>query len=127
VTVTYTIMGPKGDSFLAMSAGESLDSADKGTAKAMSVALRVLLLQGGMVPTENRDPDADRHERGEAEVRSAISYREEILDEQTSKGRLRQIYNELGRSGQREALVLDADGQEVGIGELITNVGRNRQ
>lgn len=126
VIVTYTIYGPKGDSITAMSAGESLDSADKGTAKAMSVALRVLLLQGGMVPTENRDPDADRHERGEAEVRSAASYREEILDPGTSRGRLRQIYNELGRTRQRDAMVLDAAGEEVAIGELITKLGHER-
>jgi len=127
VTVTYTIIGPKGDNFLAMSAGESLDSADKGTAKAMSVALRVLLLQGGMVPTESRDPDADRHERGEAEIRSATSYREEILDPNTSRGRLRQIYNELGRTHQRDAIVTDTDGQEIGIGDLITKLGRDRE
>lgn len=126
VTVTYTIYGPKGDSITAMSAGESLDSADKGTAKAMSVALRVLLLQGGMVPTENRDPDADRHERGEAEVRTAESYLAEAKADETSKSRMLTIYNEVKRHGMLDAMVTNAEGEPTELGPYIVELGRAR-
>ncbi|MFC5144237.1 ERF family protein [Streptomyces aureoversilis] len=97
VRVSWLIIGPKGDTITAQSQGEALDSADKGTAKAQSVALRVLLLTGGLTPTHDKDPDSSYIERGnEAPARSAESYRDEILDMKTSPGRLKQISYELG-------------------------------
>ncbi|MGW1939008.1 ERF family protein [Streptomyces goshikiensis] len=97
VTVSWLVMGPMGDRLpLLQSCGEALDSADKGTAKAQSVALRVLLLTGGLTPTHDKDPDSSYIERGnEAPARSANSYRDEILDKKTSQGRLQQISYEL--------------------------------
>lgn len=95
VIVTWTIYGPRGDSFTAKSAGEALDSADKGTAKAQSVALRVLLLTAGMVPTGDPDPDSVHIDRGEAQVRSAEEYRDDILNPNTSPQRLSTIRDEL--------------------------------
>jgi hypothetical protein len=126
VEVVYTIMGPKGDSFTGMGAGESLDSADKGTAKAMSVALRVFLLQAGMVPTESRDPDADRHERGEAEVRTPESYIAEAKAPETSKQRLLVIYNEMKRHGLLDAQVMGNDDEPVQAGPFIIEIGKSR-
>lgn len=99
VTVSWMVMGPKGDTLpvLLKTRGEALDSADKGTAKAQSVALRVLLLTGGLTPTHDKDPDSSYVERGnEAPARSAESYRDEILNKKTSAGRLQQISYELG-------------------------------
>lgn len=96
VTVTWHIIGPKGDVLVTQTAGEALDTSDKSTTKAQTVALRNLLLNGGLIPTGERDPDADRIERGiEAPARSAESYRDEILDKKTSPGRLQQIGYEL--------------------------------
>ncbi|MEU0207405.1 ERF family protein [Streptomyces canus] len=98
VTVSWMVMGPKGDTLpvLLKTRGEALDSADKGTAKAQSVALRVLLLTGGLTPTHDKDPDASYVERGnDAPARSADSYRDEILDKKTTPGRLQQISYEL--------------------------------
>lgn len=46
--------------------GEGFDSSDKGTAKAMSVALRIALLQALNLPTDDPDPDEVRIERGHA-------------------------------------------------------------
>lgn len=42
--------------------GEGMDSGDKSTAKAMSVAMRTMLLQVFAIPTEDRDPDHDVYE-----------------------------------------------------------------
>ncbi|WP_411084815.1 ERF family protein, partial [Streptomyces sp. cmx-18-6] len=93
VRVSWLIVGPKGDTLPPLQTqGEALDSADKGTAKAQSVALRVLLLTGGLTPTHDKDPDASHVERGnEAPARSAESYRDEILDKKTSAARIQQI------------------------------------
>ena len=45
---------------------ESIDSGDKGTAKAMSVAYRIAILQTLTLPTGDRDPDAgEEHEERE--------------------------------------------------------------
>lgn len=127
VIVTYEITGPRGDSLTCVSVGEALDTGDKATAKAMSVALRTLLLQAGMVPTEMpRDPDQHVYERGEAAVRSAASYRDEVLDPGTSAGRLRQIRSELRTHNQLADLVTDADGAEVAVAALIDRLGRER-
>lgn len=63
VLVTYRVTGPAGDSFEGMAPGESLDSGDKATAKAMSVAYRTFLLQALTIPTDEPDPDSQTYER----------------------------------------------------------------
>jgi hypothetical protein len=49
-------------------AAEAMDTSDKATAKAMSVALRTYLLQTLMLPTDEKDPDEDYFERQTATV-----------------------------------------------------------
>lgn len=44
-----------------------MDSGDKATAKAMSVAFRTALLQALCLPTDEIDPDAESYERSSAE------------------------------------------------------------
>lgn len=66
VKVTYTFVGPEGDSIKATVVGEAMDSGDKATAKAMSVAFRTALLQSLCLPTDDIDPDAQSYERSEA-------------------------------------------------------------
>jgi hypothetical protein len=63
LTIEWEITGPAGDSFLAETVGEAADAGDKAVSKAHSVAYRTLLLQALCVPTGDRDPDADAHER----------------------------------------------------------------
>lgn len=71
VKATYRLYGPMGDYVEVTSPGESLDTGDKGTAKAMSVAFRILLLQMFAVPTGDADPDSQVYQRGEHEQRPA--------------------------------------------------------
>ncbi len=66
VTVRYTIHGPAGDTLEGVVVGESMDSGDKGTAKAFSVAYRTFLLQALTIPTHQPDPDEQTYERSEA-------------------------------------------------------------
>jgi hypothetical protein len=67
VEVTYTVRGPAGDSFTGSVPGESMDSGDKGAAKAMSVAYRTFLLQALTIPTDEPDPDSTSVERAPKE------------------------------------------------------------
>ena len=127
VVVTYRIYGPTGDSFTAMSAGESIDTSDKAVPKALAVALRTLLYHMGLVPTGDPDPDAVTIERGEAQIRSAASYRDEALDPNTSKTRLRQIYNELRAQNRLSEVVINEVGDEETIGNLVARIGKERQ
>lgn len=57
VMVSYTVIGPDGDTFEGSAPGESADSSDKATSKAMSVAYRTFLLQSLCLPTDEPDPD----------------------------------------------------------------------
>ena len=61
--VTYRVYGPAGDYFDGMAPGESADTGDKGTPKAMSVAYRTFLLQALTIPTDEPDPDLSTYER----------------------------------------------------------------
>ena len=63
VKVTYRFAGPAGDHFDATVPGEAMDSGDKATAKAMSVAYRIALLQTLNLPTGDPDPDSQSYER----------------------------------------------------------------
>lgn len=63
VQVEYTIIGPAGDTMVGMAPGESADSGDKATPKAMSVAYRTFLLQALTIPTDEPDADATSVER----------------------------------------------------------------
>ncbi|MFJ1869923.1 hypothetical protein [Streptomyces chartreusis] len=119
IVTTWQIVGPMGDSLpLLKSAGESLDSGDKGTAKAQSLALRALLINTGMVPTGDPEPEAATVERGEAPQRSAQEYRDEIVDPKTTPGRLEQISYELGNARMLHVLVKNENGDEETLDAL---------
>ena len=61
--VTFTVWGPDGDSIEVQVSGEAMDSGDKATPKAHSVAYRTALLQLLCIPTDEPDPDATTYER----------------------------------------------------------------
>ena len=66
VNVTYTFYAEDGSSIATTVVAESMDSGDKATAKAMSVAFRTALLQTLCLPTDEADPDADTYVRSDA-------------------------------------------------------------
>lgn len=63
VRVRYIFHGPAGDWLECVSIGEAMDSGDKSTPKAMSVAYRVALLQALCIPTDEPDADSQTYER----------------------------------------------------------------
>lgn len=65
VKVRYRFWGPAGDHLDVKVPGEAMDSGDKGTAKAMSVAYRTALIQLLALPTDEPDPDATSYERAQ--------------------------------------------------------------
>lgn len=71
VMVTYRFHGPAGDYVDAEVPAEALDSGDKATSKAMSVAYRTALLQALTIPTDEPDPDSTSVER--SGVRQALN------------------------------------------------------
>lgn len=68
VIVKYHFIAVDGSNIIATVAAESMDSGDKATAKAMSVAFRTALLQALCLPTDETDPDATSYERSENPV-----------------------------------------------------------
>ena len=62
------------DSISAVVAGEAMDSGDKATAKAMSVAFRTALLQVFFLPTDEKDPDEDSFVRTSTSSAARINH-----------------------------------------------------
>lgn len=113
VRVRYRFYGPAGDFVEAEVPGESMDFSDKGAAKAMSVAYRIVLLQALCIPTDEPDPDSQSYERSsEAGSPEAIELFAAIMDAKT-KSQLRAAWEAVrdargeGRIGEREAVQLN--------------------
>lgn len=79
VTVIYRVFGPEGDSFDGQALGEAMDSGDKATPKAMSVAYRTFLLQALTIPTDEPDPDSQSFERADTEQDGVIAQLAELV------------------------------------------------
>ena len=62
ITVRYTVYAPDGSSVQMTVIGEGMDSGDKATNKAMSIAMKYAMFQLFMIPTEAVDPDSECHE-----------------------------------------------------------------
>lgn len=61
--IKYTLYAPDGSSVSCVVLGEGMDSGDKASNKAMSVAMKYAAFQLFMIPTEEMvDPDAEVHE-----------------------------------------------------------------
>jgi hypothetical protein len=81
VVVRYVFHGPQGDSLDCVVAAEAMDSGDKATSKAMSVAHRTALIQALALPTHEPDPDASSYERaapGQSDI-TLIDAKRELL------------------------------------------------
>lgn len=128
VTVTYSIRGPKGDEMPAQSCGESMDTGDKGTTKACTVAYRNFLIIALSIPTRDPrlDAEASNHERAGQAGPTPAEYRDEIADPRTSLGRLRQIRAELRQHNGGSAVVVNEVGDDEQLLAMCERIGRQR-
>ena len=63
ITMRYSVYAPDGSFIQTTVIGEGMDSGDKATNKAMSIAMKYAMFQLFMIPTEDlKDPDAETHE-----------------------------------------------------------------
>ena len=124
--VQWTVRGPMGDDLPVMeSAGQANDTADKGTAKAESVAQRVFFLTALQIPTQ--DPTVDNgHDRGERPKPKAGDYVDEILDPNTSAARLRTIFGEVGKHGLIDVKVRNEHGEDETLRQMLIRIGERR-
>jgi hypothetical protein len=81
---------------------EAMDTSDKATAKAMSVAYRTYLLQTLMLPTDEKDPDADYHERGATKTVPADFLA--LIESATTLDELNALYAQAGQEGFQTAV-----------------------
>jgi hypothetical protein len=100
--------------------GESMDSGDKSTAKAMSVAFRICLLQTFAIPTMQRDPDEDSYERSSGPepipahaLRNAVERASEQPDLEAGFDTLLRFY------GERLAVSTVTDNGETLTGDVF--------
>lgn len=115
VEMQYTVYGPRGDSFVGGAYGEAADAGDKAVSKAQSVAYRTFLLQGLTIPTHQRDPDADSHERIAPDTRASKPKKDpvrEVKDELL--GLLKEIDVEPDEAVDKFSQLFQADLAETG-------------
>ena len=89
--IKFTFFADDGSSISAITIGEGMDSGDKATNKAMSIAFKYACFQVFCIPTEEmKDPDADSPEpapRGKVDLKALAA--------------------EMMRTGVQEAVILD--------------------
>jgi hypothetical protein len=109
VIVTYRFYGPAGDSMAATVPGEAMDSGDKATSKAMSVAFRTALLQALTLPTDEPDPDSETYELSAAQqaptetLKDVLAWLPDEFIATQDMGKLRDWMNE--ETGREPTLV----------------------
>jgi hypothetical protein len=143
-TVSFAIIGPRGDALsaphpetgivgalLGEAIGEGFDSGDKSSMKAQSVAYREFLIKALAIPVNRpqANPEhGEQHEIAGPARRSPAQYASEILSEETSINKLSQIQQEL--YGDKATAVTEvelADGEKIRLVDLVLRVGKQRK
>ena len=112
--VKYTFYAEDGSSISATVIGEGMDSGDKATNKAMSIAFKYACFQVFCIPTEEMvDPDAECHEvkvrkktniKTEEEMKATETQTIDALALTAVKARLAETSKQLGKTLDEEAL-----------------------
>lgn len=76
VVVRYRFTGPRGDHHECEVPGAAMDRGDKAIGKAMSVAMRIALIQTLCLPTHEPDPDSEVFETSETLPAAAVTSEE---------------------------------------------------
>lgn len=102
ITVAFDWYGTDGSVIRGVVGAEAMDLSDKATAKAMSVALRTYLLQTLMLPTDEKDPDAEYHER--AAAKPVPQEFVDLIEAATTLDELNALYAQAGQEGFQSAI-----------------------
>lgn len=121
VQVGYRVYGPRGDSIFASVAAEAMDSGDKATPKAMSVAYRTALLQLLRIPTGEPDPAAQDYRRSEPWTAPELA--KKAIGHKRNRERLLNTYNLAKQNDLLDDLVVNEDGAEEPLGAMVTRLG----
>ena len=82
LTIRFTFFAEDGTSIAATVVGEGMDSGDKASNKAMSVAHKYALLQAFAIPTEDvKDPENESHEVAPKTTHAAADAMRAAIDE----------------------------------------------
>ena len=99
VTVKYTFYAEDGSSVSAVVIGEGMDSGDKATNKAMSIAFKYACFQVFCIPTEEMvDPDQESHE---------VKKMEQIKKQTVSEAHVKALETKLTNENVPKDLILE--------------------
>lgn len=143
-TVSFAVMGPRGDvlsaphpetgivgALLGEAVGEGFDSGDKSSMKAQSVAYREFLIKALAVPVNRpaADPEhGEQHQIAGPRRPTAAEYAAEVLGETVSLGRLGQIRQELVADKATAVTMIDLGNNEtIRLIDLVDREGRRKK
>lgn len=109
--VKYTFYAEDGSSISAVVIGEGMDSGDKATNKAMSIAFKYACFQVFCIPTkEMADPDADAHEvlAKKAEKENPQDEIEKVSKAKISSAKVKSLKKKIEEDGVDEAALCKA-------------------
>lgn len=109
--VKYTFYAEDGSSISAVVIGEGMDSGDKATNKAMSIAFKYACFQVFCIPTkEMADPDADAHEvlAKKAEKENPQDEIEKVSKAKISAAKVKSLKKKIEEDGVDEAVLCKA-------------------
>lgn len=123
VEVRYRLVGPDGTSLVVGPVpGEAIDSGDKGTTKAMSVAFRTMWLQTLCVPTSEPDPDESTYQLARPEATDSdptvVAKLRERVAAADSDAKLKSAYGAVRKAQEEDGTITVAD--RTALVELIT-------
>jgi hypothetical protein len=119
VQVRYRLIGPDGSQLeVGPVLGESIDSGDKGGAKAQSVAYREMWLRTLCVPTGERDPDEDQFKLAKPEASisdpEVVAKLEQRIRDADSEAKLRNAFSAITAEYEGEkATITKADADRL--------------
>ena len=108
--IKYTFFAEDGSNISAVVVGEGMDSGDKATNKAMSIAFKYACFQVFCIPTEEmKDPDAESHEIAPKQG-ATQQPKDDSKSLFLSTTQMRTIQSEMKRTGVTEQQILKRTG-----------------
>ena len=102
----YTFYAEDGSSISAVIIGEGMDSGDKASNKAMSIAFKYACFQVFCIPTEEmKDPDAECHQVAPKTIQQ--QKREEVEKAKVNENEIKRITDQCEKDGINPAVVCD--------------------